>query len=85
MNPKNHSYTASCGSLPAREAVAKHYGGSNLKITSADVTITHGANMGLFILLTSITNPGDNILVPEPSYPFYHKNGPVTANKSKYF
>ncbi|EGR29312.1 tyrosine aminotransferase, putative [Ichthyophthirius multifiliis] len=32
--------------------------------------------MGLYYLLLATANPGDNILVPEPSYPFYHKNAP---------
>lgn len=33
--------------------------------------------MGLFYILQASTNPGDNILVPEPSYPFYHKTAPA--------
>lgn len=78
LNPKNHSYTPSNGTVAAREAVAKHYSaGTDLKIGAPDVIITHGANMGLFIALMSITNPGDNILVPEPGYPFFHKTAPV--------
>lgn len=27
-NTKNHSYTASNGTIPARQAVAKHFGGA---------------------------------------------------------
>ena len=57
--------------------MAKHFGGSD-KITANDVILTHGANMGLFTALMSITNPGDNILVPEIGYPFFNKTGPVT-------
>jgi len=41
------------------------------------VILTHGANMGLFTALMSITNPGDNILVPDIGYPFFNKTGPV--------
>ena len=75
---KNHSYSASNGSIVAREAVAKHFGGSD-KITASDVILTHGANMGLFTALMSITNPGDNILVPDIGYPFFNKTGPVSV------
>ncbi|KAL4434856.1 hypothetical protein ABPG74_021195 [Tetrahymena malaccensis] len=83
LNPKNHSYAASNGSLAARNAIAKHFGGSNMAITGNDVILTHGANMGLFISLMSITNSGDNILVPEPGYPFFHKNGPSVGVEAR--
>jgi len=43
------------------------------------VILTHGANMGLFTALMSITNPGDNILVPDIGYPFFNKTGPVSV------
>lgn len=32
--------------------------------------------MGLFYIFLSSVNEGENILVPEPSYPFYHKLAP---------
>lgn len=83
LNPKNHSYAASNGSIAARNAIAKHFGGSNMTITGNDVILTHGANMGLFISLMSITNSGDNILVPEPGYPFFHKNGPSVGVEAR--
>jgi len=63
--------------LSARASVAKHFGSEESKLTSSDVILTHGANMGLFNLLLSILNPGDNILVPEPGYPFFHLTAPV--------
>ena len=41
--------------------------------------------MGLYITLLSICNEGDNILVPEPSYPFYNKTAPALGvNVKKY-
>lgn len=60
------------GHLEARTSVAKHFSGENNQLLSDDVILTHGANMGLYLLLLSILNPGDNVLVPEPGYPFYH-------------
>jgi len=35
--------------------------------------MTHGANIGLLHCLMAIVNSGENILIPEPSYPFYQK------------
>lgn len=83
LNPKNHSYTGSNGSQDARAAVAKHYGREG--VSAADVIMTHGANMGLYIALMSITNPGDNILVPQPGYPFFKNTAPVTYNYEKIY
>lgn len=35
--------------------------------------MTHGANIGLLHSILTIVNSGENILIPEPSYPFYQK------------
>lgn len=35
--------------------------------------MTHGANIGLYHCIAALVNEGENILVPEPSYPFYKK------------
>jgi tyrosine aminotransferase len=41
--------------------------------------------MGLFYLLLSICNPGDNILVPEPGYPFYHNLAPAMQVEARIY
>jgi len=48
-----------------------------IKLTPKDVYIVSGANFGLLYVMQVACNPGDNILVPEPSYPFYEKVGPA--------
>ncbi len=83
QNENNHSYVDSKGIKSARDSIAKHYGDG--KITGEDVVITHGANMGLFYLLLSICNPGDNILVPEPGYPFYHNLAPAMQVEARIY
>lgn len=79
MDPANHSLPEDPnGFVASREAVARHISSSNPtveKVSADNVILTHGANMGLFNLLLSILNPGDNILVPEPGYPFFHLTG----------
>ena len=79
LSPKNHSSSLYSETLSPRQAIAKHFGTKNKQINPNDIFLTHGANMALYNLLLTITNPGENILVPEPSYPFFHKNGPVFA------
>ncbi|KAL4482470.1 hypothetical protein ABPG72_001446 [Tetrahymena utriculariae] len=76
-NPNNHSILSqSEGTFEARCAVAKHFQGYNMQLSASNVILTHGANMGLLNILYSITNRGENILVPEPGYPFYHLTAP---------
>lgn len=80
MNPNNHSDTEPiAGDLAARVSVAKHFQGETAaaRLTAEDVIMTHGANMGLFNILLSVLNSGDNILVPEPGYPFFHLTAKV--------
>jgi len=76
-NPNNHGYTNSIGTLECRVAVAKHFKGPNMELGPNDVVMVSGANMGLFVLLLSMCNSGDNILVPETGYPFFHKVAPA--------
>lgn len=77
-NISNHSLPPlSQGPFEARAAVAKHFQSTKYSLSASDVILTHGVNMGLFNILLSVLNPGDNILVPVPGYPFYHLTAPV--------
>ena len=40
-------------------------------ITADDVVIVSGCSCALDLAITSIANPGDNILVPRPGFPLY--------------
>lgn len=84
-DPKNHSYGNSAGHPDCREAVAKTFGKLN-ETTVNDVIMTHGFNMALYTTIISTTNSGDNILVPETSFPLFQKSAPalgVEARKYK--
>ncbi|KRX05680.1 Pyridoxal phosphate-dependent transferase [Pseudocohnilembus persalinus] len=72
-NPQNHQQNFSHGSLKAREKLAQEFSTENIKLTSDDVILTHGVNVGLIHSILCLANEGDNILIPEPSYPFYQK------------
>ncbi len=65
-NPKYSGYCPSEGDPQLREAVAKAEG-----VSKTDVFITAGLSEGISFLLQSLLDPGDNALLPSPSYPLY--------------
>lgn len=69
-------YTATEGILPLREAVAAEanarYRGSE-PITAADVVISNGSKQALFNACFVLFGPGDEVLVPTPSWTSYYE------------
>ncbi|MBN1278939.1 MAG: aminotransferase class I/II-fold pyridoxal phosphate-dependent enzyme [Chlorobium sp.] len=66
-----HSYTHSCGILPAREAIARDAAFRGIELTTDDIVITSGATEAADMLCTAMLNPGDEVLCPSPCYPLY--------------
>ncbi len=65
-------YEKSAGSPVLREAMAewyKEYYG--LDVSAEHIAITVGGTGGISLSLLTLTNPGDEIIIPDPSYPFY--------------
>lgn len=52
----------------------------SVRVSASDVIVTHGTNMALFMALMSITNPGDNILVPSNGDTFFCNTSQVSRN-----
>ena len=68
---KTH-YTATPGIPPLREAVAKYtsdYTGVDYK--KEDVVITAGAKPVMFYMINALIDEGDEVIIPNPSYPIY--------------
>ena len=61
----------SVGILPAREAVAEECIGRGMPMTPDRVLITSGTSEGIELALTALAEPGDEVLVPVPTYPLY--------------
>ncbi len=79
-NPRIHRYSASRGIPGLRRAQAAYYTrrfGIDLDPDS-EVIVTLGSKEGFAHLATAITEPGDEVLVPDPSYPI-HPYGFVLA------
>ncbi|MCF2142741.1 MAG: aminotransferase class I/II-fold pyridoxal phosphate-dependent enzyme [Candidatus Heimdallarchaeota archaeon] len=66
-------YSESQGIVPLREAIVekekKINGAKNLTID--DVHVTAGISEGIMFLFGSMLSPGDEVLIPGPSYPSY--------------
>ncbi|MFC1655713.1 aminotransferase class I/II-fold pyridoxal phosphate-dependent enzyme [Patescibacteria group bacterium] len=70
MREGHNGYSASSGTDEAIAAIRKE--AEKAKIGSIrDILITNGGSEAIEIGLTSLLNPGDNILTPNPGYPLY--------------
>ena len=57
------------GLLPAREAVAEYYGEHGAPVDPRGLVLTASTSEAYAYLFKLLANPGDEILVPAPSYP----------------
>ena len=69
-NGENY-YSTSEGLLELREEIAKKENVKGLSITADDVLITNGVSEGLDMVISSIVEEGDEVLLPGPYYPPY--------------
>jgi len=73
QNPRNHRYSASRGITRLRVAITKWYRdryGVELDPES-EAIVTIGAKEGLAHLALAVLQPGDGVLVPNPTYPIH--------------
>ena len=71
---KNHKYSVSKGIYGLREAISRKYV-NNYQVNldpNFNVVNTIGSKEGLTHLLMSVLNPGDKVVVQDPSYPIHH-------------
>ncbi len=67
----HNGYVPSVGIEPAREAVAADYARRGMPTTADRVVLTSGTSEGIELALSALVNPGDEVLVPTPTYPLY--------------
>ena len=68
QDPKKHGYNASTGIQGLREAVADLYSTPLHKVSANDVVITSGIEMSHLYVLYSLTDEGENFIVPPNTY-----------------
>lgn len=74
---KNHSievlsYSHSAGFESYRNKLAEYYQKTALPIDPSDIIITTGGSEALLFAMGSITDPGDEVIIPEPFYANYN-------------
>lgn len=75
------AYSRSEGSDEYRTKLAKYYQKHNIDVSKNDIIVTTGGSEALSFAIGSITDFGDEIIIPEPFYANY--NGFSTANGVK--
>lgn len=75
------SYSHSAGFESYREKLAGYYQKTALPVRKEDIIITTGGSEALLFAMGSITDPGDEVIIPEPFYANY--NGFATASGVK--
>jgi alanine-synthesizing transaminase len=69
-NNQNY-YAPSEGLSELRQAIAEKEKRKGLLTTEDDIIVTNGVSEGLEMLMASIVEPGDEVLIPGPYYPPY--------------
>lgn len=71
MRDGGNGYGPSEGIASARDAVASEYTTRGWPVDPGRVLITAGTSEGIDLALTALVDPGDEVLVPLPTYPLY--------------
>ena len=75
------SYARSEGSETYRTKLANYYASNNITVNANNIIPTTGGSEALLFTIGSITDPGDEVIIPEPFYANY--NGFSTASGVK--
>ena len=71
INKGENYYSSSEGILELRQEIAKKENTKGLSIDADEILITNGVSEGLDMVISSIVEEGDEVLLPGPYYPPY--------------
>jgi alanine-synthesizing transaminase len=71
INKGENFYATSEGLLELRQEIAKKENAKGLSIGADEILITNGVSEGLDMVISSIVEEGDEVLLPGPYYPPY--------------
>jgi len=66
------SYGPAQGFLELRQAIADYFGSYNIRINADDVVITVGGSEAIHFAFSVVSDPGGEIIIPEPFYTNYN-------------
>jgi len=85
MRDGQNGYGPSPGIMSAREAVANDFTARGVPMTADRVLLTAGTSEGIEIALNALANPGEEVLIPSPTYPLYTAVTAKIAAKTVYY
>ena len=85
MRDGQNGYGPSAGIVSAREAVADDFTARGVPMDIDRVVLTSGTSEGIEIALNALVDPGDEVLVPMPTYPLYTAVTAKIAAKTVYY
>jgi hypothetical protein len=59
------------GQLPAREAIARYYGQSGVRVPTSQILLTPGTSISYWYCFKLLADQEDEVLCPRPSYPLF--------------
>ena len=71
MRDGHNGYAPSVGIPAARDAVAAECTRRGMPLDPDRVVVTQGTSEGIELALTALAGPGDEVLLPVPTYPLY--------------
>jgi alanine-synthesizing transaminase len=68
---KHNYYADSHGTKEAIDAIVSHNRNKWIETDDKSVLVTFGVSEAIFLAVAALVNPGENLVVPRPSYPVY--------------
>lgn len=70
-HPAVLAYSPSTGIREIREALSAYYARHGVELSPDELVVTVGGSEAILMALAAVTDPGDDVLVPEPMYANY--------------
>ena len=80
---EQNGYTSHAGLITLREKIAEQY--PHLDLTPADVVVTVGSQEAMTAAFLSIVDEGDDVLIPNPSFPAYEACVKIAEGNPVYY